>query len=188
MTEFRTGEHLRYQSSISARPLLWNRKGSKATATWDDEPRYRWHWIVEEPKVSTKFPGSFLFNRRLSQEIDRARTAILALQYNWDGQGSPGYVESTLDRAISILNAHVKHVFENSRRILIPKILPSDDASIDIHWREQKFELLVNVPASDDIVVSFYGENLLDRSFIKGAFAHSSTSKFLANWLTEVSE
>ena len=188
MTEFRTKERRKYQLPVFGLPQPWYLKGSNSAEILSDEARSRRHWFDPGDKASTKLLASLVFDRRLREETARARTAILGLQDNWDGQGSPGYADSTIDKAISFLNIHVKHVFADSRRILIPKILPSDSGSIDLHWREQKFELLVNVPATDDIVVSFYAENLLDRSFIKGSFAHSSTSKLLANWLTEVSE
>ena len=148
----------------------------------------RGQWIDLETTSKTKLAASFLFERRFQEEIERAQEAILGLQDNWDGQGSPGYAESTMDRAISFLEVHVKQVFDDSGRVLIPRVLPSDGGSIDLHWKELEFELLVNIPATDDMAVSFYAENFSDRSFIKGTFDHFSASKVLVYWLTEASE
>ena len=144
-------------------------------------------WFDTVAKSRTEPPSLLLFDRRLDEEIERAKLAILDLRDNWDGDGSPGYAESTMNRAIRFLNTHVKQVFADSGRILIPRILPSDGGSIDLHWKEQEFELLVNVPATDDLAVSFYAEDFSDRSSVKGIFDHSSTSKLLINWLTEAS-
>ena len=146
-------------------------------------------WLVDlETTSRTKLTASFLFERRFQEEIERAQKVILGLQDNWDGQGSPGYAESTMDRAISFLDVHVKRVFYDSERALVPRVLPSDGGSIDLHWKELKFELLVNIPATDDTAVSFYAENFSDRSLIKGTLDHFSTSKVLIYWLTEASE
>ena len=144
-------------------------------------------WINTGTKSRTKPQNLLLLDRQLQEEVARARAAILSLQDNWDKQGSPGYAESTMDRAIRFLDIHVKQVFDDSRRILIPRILPSDGGSIDLHWRTQEYELLVNVPATDDVAVSFYGEVLLGRSCIKGTFDRLRESKVLAKWLTEAS-
>ena len=209
-----TEEQQKYPSQLILSEHLWHKVNMAAAASdWSNALlTYRYQPLLErrsheeieqapdltlwfhrssttiEDKSRTKLQDTWLLERRLHEEIEQARNSILCLQDNWDGQGSLGYSESVMDRAINFMKIHVAHLFADSRRILIPKILPSGDGSIDLHWKEQAFELLVNIPATDEVSVSFYGEDFLDRSRIKGTFDRSSTNKVLANWLTEASE
>ena len=189
MTEYMLEQHRKYPAQLF-RPL--EPRPTKVDMLGEAWPLQHGRYILDNwifpVKSRTKPLDSLLFERRLQEETARAQDAILGLQDNWDGQGSPGYARSTMNSAIRFLNIHVNQVFKDSGRTLIPKVLPSDGGSIDLHWKERKFELLVNIPATDDVAVSFYAENLSDRSSIKGTFDRSSASKVLIYWLTEASE
>lgn len=128
---------------------------------------------------------ALVFDDGLKKELNRAREAILELKDDWDGEGSSGYHQTTWDRAEVFVTEHVKSVFQKSGRIPIPKILPGPDESIDLHWRTDCFELLVNVPASHDDPVSFYGDDYSDQSSIKGTFDAKSVSRVLVEWLVQ---
>ena len=123
---------------------------------------------------------------KTNQEIERANKAILGLEDNWDGEGSSGYSKETLDRAINFLKVHVNALIEESGKIIVPRILPGPDGSIDLHWRTSELELLVNVPP-DDGPVSFYGDDFSDDNSIKGTFNLKSVSKHLVRWLIDAS-
>jgi len=44
--------------------------------------------------------------------------------------------------------------------IFIPSIQPVSDGSIDIYWKTDEYELLVNIPPEIDILVNLYGEKV----------------------------
>jgi hypothetical protein len=138
--------------------------------------------------VSVPFTPSptLIFDHSLEEEAQRAKTAILSLKDDWDGEGSTGYSEKTWDRAMDFLDIHVQEVFRKCGHVLVPKILPGPDGSIDFHWRSERFELLVNVPESDDVSVSFYGDQFNGRNSFKGPFDRASLSRILVTWLGEV--
>ena len=129
---------------------------------------------------------ALVFDHELDQEIKRACEAILSLEDNWDGEGSSAYSQVTWERAINFLRVHVNAMFEESGRVIIPKILPGPDGSIDLHWHTEDLELLVNVPLNDG-PVSFYGDDFSDGNTIKGTFNLKSVSKVLVQWLIEAS-
>ncbi len=135
---------------------------------------------------SRREPVMLIFNHEIDQEIERASEAIMGLEDNWDGEGSSAYSKATLDRAINFLKLHVSALIEESGKIIIPRILPGPDGSIDLHWRTAKLELLVNVPPNDGLV-SFYGDDFSDGNSIKGTFNLKSVSKHLVRWLIDAS-
>ena len=135
---------------------------------------------------SRHVPLTLIFDHEVDQEIARASKAILGLEDNWDGEGSSGYSKATLDRAINFLKVHVNALIEESGKIIVPRILPGPDGSIDLHWRTSELELLVNVPP-DDGPVSFYGDDFSDGNSIKGTFNLKSVSKHLVSWLIDAS-
>ncbi len=73
---------------------------------------------------------------------------ILAWADDWDGEGSPGYQAATLERGRAFLIAGAAHLWEAQHRTLpAPRVTPGPDGSIDLHWRVEGRELLLNVPA-----------------------------------------
>ena len=86
--------------------------------------------------------SSFENNLAIRQTVDEAKKRLLALEENWDGEGSPAYQERTLEAAAGFLYALV----EQSETLEAAKvrILPASEGSIDLHWKTDRFELLVN--------------------------------------------
>ena len=114
----------------------------------------------------------------LMEAITKSKS-ILDLEYNWDDDGSSGYEAATLDRATSFVR---KQFVASGESIDIPKILPGPDGSIDLHWKHDKYELLINIPAAKDETAEFYGDNR-DNVKIKGALDVSGTNHELILWL-----
>ncbi len=118
----------------------------------------------------------------LEAEI-KASTRILKLNDNWDGEGSPGYSSRTLERAITFLRTHVEHLWENfGIQAPVPRINPGPMASIDLHWKEQTWELLVNIPADETKRAAFYGDDY-GAGVIKGAVDVTRPNFGLLEWL-----
>lgn len=79
---------------------------------------------------------------------------------NWDGEGSPGYTQSTLARAQDFLVANSIRLWQACRAVVdAPRVLPGPDGSIDLHWQIGDRELLLNVPADQDAPATYFGDS-----------------------------
>jgi hypothetical protein len=78
--------------------------------------------------------------------------------------------EETWSRAATLLSRISLYIFGQYReKIEVPRILPGPDGSIDIHWDELGYELLINIPADPKKSATFYGDNRRQSKF-KGSF------------------
>jgi len=118
----------------------------------------------------------------LSEVINVSRS-ILDLKDNWDEEGSPGYDESTWDRATELVRNVVADywkcykVWPDS-----PKIQPGPEGSIDINWRLGRRELLINVPANEKSPVTYFGIRS-PKETIKGKLDPSLSNEWILLWL-----
>lgn len=88
---------------------------------------------------------------------------ILSLPADFDGQGSRHYQKNTTDRALNLLlRLNQRGLALRGKSLPTPEILPGPDGGVDIHWTEQKFELLMHVPENATNPVTFYGDNYRD--------------------------
>jgi hypothetical protein len=119
---------------------------------------------------------------QLQAEIDRAKS-ILALKPDWDDEGSQPYSKETLDRAIAFLTSQSKHLYETcGLHPLVPRISAGPDGSIDIHWKRNNFELLVNIPADSAQNAVFYGDDYGIKR-ISGNFDPQKINQGILEWL-----
>ena len=118
----------------------------------------------------------------LEAEIEAAKS-ILKLPDNWDGEGSPRYSRATLEQAIAFVRMHMEHLWEASGiNAPLPCINPGPMGSIDLHWKQPTWELLVNISAEETQPATFYGDDY-GAGVIKGT-VHSGQSNFgLLEWL-----
>ena len=93
------------------------------------------------------------------------------------------YSQETLDRAIEFLTPYIKGA-ETALGVAIPipKLLPGPSGSVDVHWKNEKKELVVNIPANKNIHASFYGDNY-GKLFIKGTLDTTSLHLSVLMWL-----
>ena len=82
-------------------------------------------------------------------------------QDDWDDAGSLGYQESTWRAAIDYMLGNIAQIADGqSYPVDLPRLLPGPDGSIDLHWIESNgHDLLLNLPASPDEKVTFYGDS-----------------------------
>lgn len=129
-----------------------------------------------------ELPARNLNKKLLEAEIKRAKL-LLELRDDWDGEGSPGYLEATIDRAIAFLNTHTERLSDMyGIQPPIPSIGPGPEGSIDIHWKQPTWELLVNIPADADKMAAFYGDNYGTQK-IKGSLDPEYFNLGIAEWL-----
>lgn len=96
----------------------------------------------------------------LAEAIHSSR-GILELKDDWDEEGSPGYKESTWNRAAEFVK-EVASAFHQRFGVRVdpPRILPGPEGSIDIHWKTPERELLINIPSDDEEPADYCGCSL----------------------------
>ncbi|MBI2819318.1 MAG: hypothetical protein HYX73_04995 [Acidobacteria bacterium] len=118
----------------------------------------------------------------LKAEIEQAKQ-ILELEDDWDGEGSPGYSADTFNRAISFLTMEAEGLWESwGIRLPVPRIGPGPEGSIDLHWKQPSWELLVNIPADANEMATFYGDNYGVQK-IRGSLDPRNFNLGIATWL-----
>ena len=116
------------------------------------------------------------------QRVFESRS-ILELPDDWDANGTSAFSQAHLARATGFLFGAVTSIWESERKVLaVPAIQPVSGGSIDIHWKTDDAELLINVPPSDDALAKFYGDNFGKR-VIKGMLELSKEDYTLLLWL-----
>jgi hypothetical protein len=121
-------------------------------------------------------------DRELKAEIEQAKH-LLELSNDCDEEGSPACSVGTLDRAAAFLTAHSAKGYELcSSYPPAPKIGPGPDGSIDLHWKQKTWELLVNIPANANQMAVFYGDDY-GAAKIKGSFDLKTLNRGILAWL-----
>lgn len=109
--------------------------------------------------------------------------SMLELPQNWDDDGAEKIQEETWGRAADFLRATARRVSEAGRLIFpIPNLNPCPDGSIDLHWKNELFELLLNIPPVSRGAGDFYGESR-DGLTIKGSFKPEIHHQGIVCWL-----
>lgn len=124
----------------------------------------------------------------LLNAINNSRS-LLELEDNWDGEGSVGYDESTWLRARNFLMRNAVRLYESQKKCFDPpEILPGPKGSIDLHWKTEARELLINVPADSQETISYYGDDTAENTenAIRGKNIESSkNTEWIFLWLTQ---
>ena len=124
----------------------------------------------------------------LADSIQNSRS-LLDLKDNWDDEGSVGYAESTWRRARDFLIRHAIRFFRSQNKCFdAPEILPGPDGSIDLHWKTDARELLINVPARPHDTIAYYGDDKVEgtENAIRGKNIESfKDPEWIFLWLTK---
>ena len=81
--------------------------------------------------------------------VDAAEERILALEEDWDGEGSPAFEKQTLDAIRDFLFELV----DESELSVVKQvwIVPFSGGSIDLQWQTEHFDLLINFCADGNV-------------------------------------
>lgn len=159
---------------------------------WQDPKRHSQFedWVVE-PRRGHLAPKSWTAASSLEgdrpladvEQAIRNSEKILQLKDDWDEEGSPGYKFETWKRAVDFVRLHCYTAWRISgKSVPAPNVFPGPDGSIDVHWRTEEFELLVNVPADLSRPATFYGDDYVDIC-IKGTVVTSRDNPGILQWL-----
>ena len=112
--------------------------------------------------------------------VDAAEEQILALEEDWDGEGSPAFGKQTLDAIRDFLFELV----DESELSVVKQvwIVPFSGGSIDLQWQTEHFDLLINF--CDDGNVTYYGKDT-DGHSIRGD-SHPKPG-YISCWMSHAS-
>lgn len=118
--------------------------------------------------------------------MERSR-AMLDLEDDWDGEGSPGYAEETWRRAVGIALESAKHAPSAPQEPLpTPAFSKGPDGSVDVLWRANAKRVMINVPAEAGEPITYHGFDRDNaRREIKGLLDPTDANGWIVAWLTE---
>ncbi len=128
----------------------------------------------EEPAPSTL--------ASLDASIRKSRSILTE---KWYGDDAIALSEDTWKRAASIIWKMAWQLSREGLEVPVPDIAPLVDGSIDVDWTINNREILLNVPASSDRPVEFYGDDGNRGKRIRGSFDVAEPAKWLLMWLME---
>jgi hypothetical protein len=119
----------------------------------------------------------------LNQHMKEAKDHLLQLKDNWDNEGGKVYQEQSIHRAFDFLQKLAESLYISSEKILdLPKIRPGPQGSIDLYWKQEKYELLVNISDDPNEPADIYGDNY-GGLILKGTFDLNDLIDVLTIWL-----
>lgn len=83
---------------------------------------------------------------------------LLELKDGWD-DGRKAITRETWDAAIAFLKQTQEWIYDSAE--MLPRLGPGPDGGIDLHWKNDKMEVLVGIPPSPATLAPFYGDNKL---------------------------
>jgi len=104
-------------------------------------------------------------DQTLEEQVDK----IISLKENWDGEGAKPYKRETIDKAkryIPIVNQEL--LAKKDLQLGDPEITPGPDGSIDMEWKTDNYELLVNVPEKSEPVSYYWYNKHNEKDELKG--------------------
>ena len=112
-------------------------------------------------KVIHTLPDALL---PLQTSIEKSKY-ILDLQPDWDGENAEAYTENVWTKAISFLCEFSIDIHNTFGKIPVtPVIYHGPEGSIDILWKTDDLNLLLNIP-KDEQPATFSGENSLGQKY-----------------------
>lgn len=151
---------------------------------WERGKPETFTWEVVSATGMTATPRPRSAQTPVAKEIGASRW-ILDLPPNWDGDGAYAFERATWDRAAVFLLSLARRIETGfGVRLEAPRILPSANGSIDLHWKTDRYELLINVPSSPGDEIRYYGDNLAGNMPIESACSPSEPDRKLVAWVS----
>jgi hypothetical protein len=115
----------------------------------------------------------------------RKSREMLQWEDDWDGEGSPAYLEATWQRATNLLRTSVLELWDTQRKLApTPRVTPGPNGSIDLYWRADNYKLLINIPVDSNEMADYYGQNR-HGEIIEGTLDTMTSAMWLLVWLTK---
>lgn len=119
--------------------------------------------------ISTKLTGIQVELEEILEAVEQSKY-ILGLEDDWDGEGSQKYNPNVWERVAIFLIKLSQKAFTSFSIILnAPIIYHANNGSIDVLWKNERYQLLANFPEDDTSPASFYGDNYYSDT-IEGTF------------------
>lgn len=94
---------------------------------------------------------------------------LLEFKDNWDDEGAKKYAPKTWIKATKFIGSYATWLLNIYNRVLAtPKIYHGPEGSIDIYWKTEQYNFLINIPELGDIA-TFYGDDY-EKQGIEGFF------------------
>jgi hypothetical protein len=136
--------------------------------------------FLHPPASSHGLSGELALRRRQLLEISHA---LSEFDDNWDEAGSRAFTEKHWRRVYEFLDAAMEGLWIREGKLVdLPTISPVSESSIDVHWRTETAELLINVPEDENSAATFYADNYGKRS-VKGTVELNDGDYGLLVWL-----
>ncbi len=152
------------------------------------EDRIMRHLSLWDPPEKASIPVVQFSPRRrdgIRTAVQSAR-ALTELGENWDGEGSQGYSLNTWRRVKKFMVTHAFVSQSLFRATLpVPAINPADQGSMDVFWRLNDRQLLVNFPAEETAPITYYGQNDRGDNTISGRTTGRERRLDLVAWLIQ---
>ena len=118
-------------------------------------------------------------------DVRESSEYLLALPDGWDGAGARGFTAETVGRATEFL-ASLSRELADKFNVSIdpPRILPSGEGTIDLHWKTASYELLVNIPADRSQDIQYYGDNTQENMPIENSCRGPGPDRRVVAWLS----
>ena len=111
--------------------------------------------IMLDGQIAATLPAEL---GELAAAIEKSRY-LLALEKNFDDEGSESYSQEVWLKAVQFVAGYAQWLFDVFGKIMAtPKIYHAPGGSIDIYWKNERFNLLINIPPGD-APATFYGDN-----------------------------
>jgi hypothetical protein len=102
-----------------------------------------------------------------TKSIGKTLYEMTELLDDWDDDGGKAISKALANRVADFLSKMESMAQHWDRELLDPTLSPGPAETVDIHWKTEDFELLVNVKNSDGLC-SFYGERPEDSHVMQG--------------------
>jgi hypothetical protein len=144
---------------------------------------YEYESDFEVPDGGTKCdqPADNRVDDSLRTEITRAEKLVGTLDSE---EESLAYSRETLNLAIVFLRVQSSQ-FRKMYSFCppVPQIGPGPNGSVDLHWKQDNWELLINIPSDKSEQASFYGDDYGTQR-IRGTLHPRKINYGIIAWLT----
>ena len=139
--------------------------------------------VSANQSIGLSAKGDFI-DFRFQAALDGA-DRLTQLPDDWDDAGGTAYAKEHVAKVTSFLSTIAKSVrSEKGVHLPVPRLNPGPGDSIDVHWKEPGKILLLNIPADNEKLSTFYGETSgEEKSEIRGFLDLRYLNSWIAEWL-----